>query len=124
MPRVKILFDSTTQGGDRWSALLRKMVRQSLKAASWARDCEVSLLLVDDPTILLADEPTGNLDADLTVDILTLLSDANARGTTVVVATHDQYLLASHPRRTLVLSGGRVVAGGDRISSASTQENR
>jgi cell division transport system ATP-binding protein len=70
---------------------------------------------------LLADEPTGNLDADLTLDILTLLSDANARGTTVVVATHDQHLLASHPRRTLVLSGGRVVAGGDGISLADTQ---
>ena len=48
-------------------------------------------------------------DADLTLDILTLLSDANARGTTVVVATHDQHLLAIHPRRTLVLSGGRAV---------------
>jgi cell division transport system ATP-binding protein len=49
------------------------------------------------------------LDADLTGDILALLSDANARGTTVMVATHDPHVLQSHPRRTLVLSGGRVV---------------
>jgi cell division transport system ATP-binding protein len=38
-----------------------------------------------------------------------LLSDANARGTTVVVATHDQHVLESHPRRTIVLSGGRAI---------------
>jgi len=57
-----------------------------------------------------------------------LLSDANARGTTVVVATHDQHLLAAHPRRTLVLSGGRILAGtqavGEGISSAGTRGNR
>ncbi len=82
----------------------------------------IARALVNDPTILLADEPTGNLDADLTVDILALLSDANARGTTVVVATHDQHLLANHPRRTLMLSGGRVVSGGGGISSAGTRD--
>jgi len=84
----------------------------------------IARALVNDPTILLADEPTGNLDADLTLDILTLLSDANARGTTVVVATHDQHLLAIHPRRTVVLSGGRAVAGGGGITSAGTPGDR
>jgi cell division transport system ATP-binding protein len=69
----------------------------------------IARALVNDPAILLADEPTGNLDADMTVDILTLLSDANARGTTVVVATHDQHLLDSQQRRTLLLSEGRIL---------------
>lgn len=68
----------------------------------------IARALVNDPAILLADEPTGNLDADLTADIMQLLSDANARGTTVVVATHDQALLTQHHRRTLLLSGGRI----------------
>ncbi len=68
----------------------------------------IARALVNDPAILLADEPTGNLDAERTVDILQLLHDANARGTTVVVATHDQALLAHYPRRTLVLAGGQI----------------
>jgi len=68
----------------------------------------IARALVNDPAILLADEPTGNLDADLTVDIMQLLHDANARGTTVLVATHDQNLLTRYDRRTLVLAGGRI----------------
>ena len=68
----------------------------------------IARALVNDPAILLADEPTGNLDAALTLDILQLLSDANARGTTVVVATHDQAVLTHRPRRRLVLGSGRL----------------
>ena len=68
----------------------------------------IARALVNDPAILLADEPTGNLDADLTVDIMQLLHDANARGTTVLVATHDQNLLTRYNRRTLVLADGRI----------------
>jgi cell division transport system ATP-binding protein len=69
----------------------------------------IARALVNDPTILLADEPTGNLDAGLTDSILELLFDANARGTTVVVATHDRSLLTRYHRRTIQLSRGRVV---------------
>ena len=68
----------------------------------------VARALVTAPAVVLADEPTGNLDADLTVDIMQLLHDANARGTTVLVATHDQNLLTRYDRRTLVLAGGRI----------------
>jgi cell division transport system ATP-binding protein len=69
----------------------------------------IARALVNDPTILLADEPTGNLDAGLTDSILELLFNANARGTTVVVATHDRSLLTRYHRRTIELSRGRVV---------------
>jgi cell division transport system ATP-binding protein len=66
--------------------------------------------LVNDPAILLADEPTGNLDPALTVEIMNLLCDVNARGTTVVVATHDASLIARYQKRTLRLEKGTLVA--------------
>ena len=69
----------------------------------------IARALVNEPTILLADEPTGNLDPSLTDSILQLLFDANARGTTVIVATHDRTLLTRYHRRTIGLEKGRLV---------------
>jgi cell division transport system ATP-binding protein len=66
--------------------------------------------LVNDPAILLADEPTGNLDPALTLEIMSLLLDTNARGTTVVVATHDATLINRYQKRTLRLEKGTLVA--------------
>jgi cell division transport system ATP-binding protein len=68
----------------------------------------IARALVNEPTILLADEPTGNLDPGLTDSILGLLFDANARGTTIIVATHDHALLQRHARRTISLAAGKV----------------
>jgi cell division transport system ATP-binding protein len=72
----------------------------------------VARALVGDPALLLADEPTGNLDAERTAEVLQLLEAANARGTTVVVATHDRSLLSRHKKRVVALESGRVVADG------------
>ncbi len=76
----------------------------------------IARALVNQPEILLADEPTGNLDAELTLEIMDLLVGAAARGTTVLVATHDRRLIDHYRKRTLVLEGGRLVrdvpAGG------------
>jgi cell division transport system ATP-binding protein len=63
--------------------------------------------LVSEPEILLADEPTGNLDPDLTLEIMELIYTANQRGTTVVVATHDNSIIERLPLRTLTLVHGR-----------------
>jgi cell division transport system ATP-binding protein len=60
------------------------------------------------PRLILADEPTGNLDADLASELLSLLCDINYQGATVVVATHDQAVLESIPARTLVLHRGQI----------------
>ena len=60
---------------------------------------------------MLADEPTGNLDPDLALDIMNLFRDINASGTTVLVATHDRELIRRVARRTLVLEQGRIVEG-------------
>ena len=65
--------------------------------------------LVNDPKILLADEPTGNLDADNKEQILTIFKDANIRGTTVVVATHDRRLVETCRKRMVVLEKGQIV---------------
>ncbi len=65
--------------------------------------------LVGDPALLLADEPTGNLDPDLTVEIMDLIASVATRGTTVIVATHDLGLVRRHGRRTVRLEAGRVV---------------
>ncbi len=70
----------------------------------------IARALVNDPAILLADEPTGNLDPRLTVEIMDLLCDVNARGTTVVVATHDASLIERYQKRTLRLERGTLVA--------------
>jgi cell division transport system ATP-binding protein len=72
----------------------------------------VARALVNDPPIVLADEPTGNLDAELSAEIHELLSDIHARGTTVVVATHDQDWVQRTQRRVIRIERGRVVAGG------------
>jgi cell division transport system ATP-binding protein len=69
----------------------------------------VARALVVDPLILLADEPTGNLDPEVTLDIMELFKRANARGTTVLMATHDRSLIRQFPRRVIRLDGGRLV---------------
>jgi cell division transport system ATP-binding protein len=65
--------------------------------------------LVNEPAILLADEPTGNLDAELTVEIMDLIAAAASRGTTILVATHDLALVQKYARRVIRLEGGRLV---------------
>ncbi len=64
--------------------------------------------LVNEPALILADEPTGNLDDVLAQEILALLYEVNADGTTVLVATHDRKLVASAPGRVLTLEHGRL----------------
>jgi cell division transport system ATP-binding protein len=78
----------------------------------------VARALAADPALLLADEPTGNLDADRTWEVMDLLAGANARGTTVIVATHDRSLLQRFTRRVVALERGRLVSDGDSIRQA------
>ncbi|WP_305046717.1 cell division ATP-binding protein FtsE [Geoalkalibacter sp.] len=69
----------------------------------------VARALVVDPIVLLADEPTGNLDPETTLELMDLFKSANARGSTVVMATHDRELIRRFPRRVITLDAGRVV---------------
>ena len=75
----------------------------------------VARALVGDPALLLADEPTGNLDPERTLEVMDLLHAANARGTTVLVATHDRSLLERYKKRVVALERGRVMTDGAEI---------
>jgi cell division transport system ATP-binding protein len=69
----------------------------------------IARALVNEPQLVLADEPTGNLDPDLSLEIMNLFRDINAGGTTVLVATHDRELIKWVGRRTVHLEHGRLL---------------
>jgi cell division transport system ATP-binding protein len=69
----------------------------------------IARAFVNRPLVLLADEPTGNLDPDTSQDIMLLLERINRTGTTVLMATHDNHIVDSMRRRVVELDNGRVV---------------
>jgi cell division transport system ATP-binding protein len=74
-----------------------------------AQRAALARAIVRRPPLLLADEPTGNLDEAMAAEIVDVLKDIGAGGTTIVLATHQARLAATLRRRTLTLEGGRVV---------------
>jgi len=72
----------------------------------------IARALVLQPDLILADEPTGNLDPERSIELIELFKTINYQGTTVLVATHDRMLIEAQPARTLVLDRGRLVADG------------
>jgi cell division transport system ATP-binding protein len=71
----------------------------------------VARALINDPALVIADEPTGNLDPDLAFEIMNLFRDINAGGTTVLVATHDRELIRRVGKRTVTLEQGHLLEG-------------
>lgn len=69
----------------------------------------IARAMVNRPLLLLADEPTGNLDHETSQEIMGLLSDLNINGTTVLVATHNRSIVNSMKKRVILLSGGVLV---------------
>lgn len=65
--------------------------------------------LVNDPRIVLADEPTGNLDDESKEQVLNILKEANIRGSTVIIASHDKRLITDSHRRVIALDKGRIM---------------
>jgi len=69
----------------------------------------IARALANNPMILLCDEPTGNLDPDLSIQIVSLLEKINRAGTTVVMATHDSSIVNRRKKRVLELSNGKLI---------------
>jgi cell division transport system ATP-binding protein len=72
----------------------------------------IARAIVGNPKIIIADEPTGNLDTELSIEIFRIFERINANGITVVLATHDHYLLDLFPKRILKLDKGRLFSDG------------
>jgi cell division transport system ATP-binding protein len=104
--------------------VIRKKVHQSLRYLGLANKEDyyppqlsggeqqrvaIARAIINNPLILLADEPTGNLDPDLTMEIMSLLREIHIAGTTVIVATHSQDLLRDSTRRIVTLNKGIIV---------------
>ncbi|MCD6293708.1 MAG: cell division ATP-binding protein FtsE [Deltaproteobacteria bacterium] len=109
-----------TGGPARW---IRKRTRQTLElvgledkekvyplslSGGEQQRVAIARAIVKGPVILLADEPTGNLDPDLTREIMALFRSIHQKGTTVVIATHSRDLLEDVPYRTILLQQGRL----------------
>ena len=77
----------------------------------------VARAIVGEPALILADEPTGNLDPQLATDVLGLFEEIHEGGTTVLFATHDRTLLEVRPRRVVVLDDGKAIDVPNGISS-------
>ncbi|MBI5776162.1 MAG: cell division ATP-binding protein FtsE [Nitrospirae bacterium] len=88
----------------------RKESRPAMLSAGEQQRVCIARSIVNSPIILLADEPTGNMDADLAREIVDLFKTINARGTTVLVATHNRQVIEQVGRRVVTLDQGKVVA--------------
>ena len=105
-------------------AIVRKKTHQALRAVSLSKKerafplelsggeqqrVAIARAIINDPLIIIADEPTGNLDPEITKDIMVLFRSINLRGTTMVIATHSRELLRDTGQRIIVLNRGRIV---------------
>ena len=110
--------------GERGS-LVKKKARQTLRLVGLAgkekvyplqlsggeqQRVAIARAIVKEPLLLLADEPTGNLDSDLTRDIMVLFRSIHMKGTTVVIATHSRELIENTEQRTISLDKGRLIS--------------
>ncbi len=74
----------------------------------------IARAMVHRPAVLIADEPTGNLDPDTAWDIMSVLEEINQRGTTVVMATHNRHIVNTIQRRVIAMENGRIVRDDSR----------
>ena len=88
----------------------KQAIRAGLLSAGEQQRVCIARAIVNSPMIVLADEPTGNLDAQLTVEIVELLKTIHAQGTTMLVATHNQVVVERMKGRVLHLQAGRLVS--------------
>ena len=69
----------------------------------------IARAIVNDPLLVIADEPTGNLDPETSKEIMEIFSEINSRGTTIIMATHDKTMVDYMQKRVIALENGRLV---------------
>lgn len=108
-----------------WVGLYHKR-NQDVRTLSGGERQRVSIAraVVNRPKILLADEPTGNLDPEVSQDVLDLLFRINAGGTAVVMTTHDHLMVRQFGERILSLEDGRVISDLERIGGSRLRDER
>lgn len=96
----------------RWVGL-KEREKDSILALSAGEKQRMAIAraLINDPCLLLADEPTGNLDAQVTSDVMGMFTLLHSRGTTVLFATRNTHLIEQYPHRTLYILNGKRVEG-------------
>ena len=105
IPRVRKVLEYVGLADRLWS------YPQALSGGEQQR-VAIARAMTANPSIIIADEPTGNLDIETASRVLDYLMDLNRQGATVIMATHDLHLLESHPGRVIQLHAGSL-AGGD-----------
>jgi cell division transport system ATP-binding protein len=91
----------------------RNQITRTLSGGEQQR-VAIARAIVNQPKILLADEPTGNLDPEVSQEVLDLLFRINAQGTAVVMSTHDHLMVRQYGERVISISGGRIIADLER----------
>lgn len=102
--------------------MILSMVDLSRKASSYPEQLSggeqqrvsIARAIINNPPVLIADEPTGNLDPDTALEIMRALMDINARGTTIIMATHAREIVNNMRKRVLALEDGRLVRDEDK----------
>lgn len=95
---------------------LKNKARQIPDELSGGEQQRVSIAraIVNRPKIVIADEPTGNLDPDTSWGIMRIFEEINSRGTTIIMATHSKEIVNTIKRRVVAIEGGRIVRDEDR----------
>ena len=102
--------------------MILSMVDLSRKASSYPEQLSggeqqrvsIARAIVNNPPVLIADEPTGNLDPETALEIMRALMDINARGTTILMATHAREIVNSMRKRVLALENGKLIRDEER----------
>jgi cell division transport system ATP-binding protein len=108
-----------------WVGLYHKR-NQTARTLSGGEQQRVAIAraIVNRPKILLADEPTGNLDPEVSQEVLDLLFRVNAAGTAVLMSTHDHLMVRQYGERVISLAQGRIVADLERYRPAERSDSR
>jgi cell division transport system ATP-binding protein len=101
----------------------RSQVTRTLSGGEQQR-VAIARAIVNRPKILLADEPTGNLDPEVSQEVLDLLFKINAQGTAVIMSTHDHLMVRQFGERVIAISEGRITADLERYRPRDTRETR